>query len=134
MQETEDTGSIPPEEEIVTPLQYSCLGNLTDRGAWLVTVHGVEKGLDLTQQPHTHTQCLYTAHVSFIQMVSYCTRRFKLFPFNYLGKIPCQYIQIPVSFFTAQYFTQSFFVFLAYVASNAVRSFAGRGKKFLYAP
>ena len=25
------------------PLQYSCLGNLTDRGAWLAIVHGVEK-------------------------------------------------------------------------------------------
>ena len=26
-----------------TPLQYSCLGNLMDRGAWWVTVHGVAK-------------------------------------------------------------------------------------------
>ena len=25
------------------PLQYSCLGNLMDRGAWWSTVHGVEK-------------------------------------------------------------------------------------------
>ena len=25
------------------PLQYSCLGSLTDRGAWWVTVHGVAK-------------------------------------------------------------------------------------------
>ena len=25
------------------PLQYSCLGDLTDRGAWQVTVHGVAK-------------------------------------------------------------------------------------------
>ena len=26
------------------PLQYSCLGNLMDRGAWWATVHGVSKG------------------------------------------------------------------------------------------
>ena len=25
------------------PLQYSCLENLTDRGAWRATVHGVTK-------------------------------------------------------------------------------------------
>ena len=25
------------------PLQYSCLGNLMDRGAWQTTVHGVAK-------------------------------------------------------------------------------------------
>ena len=25
------------------PLQYSCLGNPTDRGAWWATVHGVAK-------------------------------------------------------------------------------------------
>jgi len=25
------------------PLQYSCLGNPMDRGAWWATVHGVEK-------------------------------------------------------------------------------------------
>ena len=25
------------------PLQYSCLGNLLDRGAWQATVHGVTK-------------------------------------------------------------------------------------------
>ena len=26
-----------------TPLQYSCLGNPMDRGAWLAAVHGVAK-------------------------------------------------------------------------------------------
>ena len=48
-----DTGSIPgsrrsPGEGI--PLQYSCLRNLTDRGAWQATVHGVAKQLDMTYQ------------------------------------------------------------------------------------
>ena len=29
-------------------LQYSCLGNPMDRGAWWTTVHGVPKELDTT--------------------------------------------------------------------------------------
>ena len=43
-----DVGSIPgsgrfPGEGNGNPLRYSCLGNLTDRGAWWATVHGVTK-------------------------------------------------------------------------------------------
>ena len=30
------------------PVQYSCLGNPTDRGAWWATVHGVTKASDMT--------------------------------------------------------------------------------------
>jgi len=41
-----DTGSIPgsgrsSRERNGNPLQYSCLGNFMNRGAWWVTVHGV---------------------------------------------------------------------------------------------
>ena len=49
MQETlRDVGSIPgswrsPGGEHSNPLQYSCPGNPTDRGAWQATVHGVTK-------------------------------------------------------------------------------------------
>ena len=48
-----DTGSIPglgrsPGEENGTPLQYSCLGNPMDRGAW-----GREE-LGMTENAHTH--------------------------------------------------------------------------------
>ena len=44
----EDAGSIPgsgrpPGEENGNPLQYSCLGNAKDRGAWLATVYAVAK-------------------------------------------------------------------------------------------
>ena len=43
-----DTGSIPrsgrsPGGRNGNPLQYSCLGNPMDRGAWQATVHGVAK-------------------------------------------------------------------------------------------
>ena len=44
-----DAGSIPgsekpPGEGNGNPLQYSCLENPIDTGAWLATVHGVSKG------------------------------------------------------------------------------------------
>ena len=43
-----DVGSIPgsgrsPGEGDGNPLQYSCLGNLKDRGAWWATVRGVRE-------------------------------------------------------------------------------------------
>ena len=43
-----DVGLIPgprrsPGEENGNPLQYSCLGNPMDRGAWQAIVHGVQK-------------------------------------------------------------------------------------------
>ena len=43
-----DLGSIPgsgrsPGEGNGNPLQYSCLENSMDRGAWQATVHGVPK-------------------------------------------------------------------------------------------
>ena len=49
-----DTGLIPgsgrsPGEGTVNPLQYSCLGNPTDRGAWQAIVHEVAKKSDMTQ-------------------------------------------------------------------------------------
>ena len=36
------------------PLQYSCLGNPIDRGAWRVTVHGVAKSQTRLNKQHTH--------------------------------------------------------------------------------
>ena len=43
-----DVGSMPgleisPGGENGNPLQYSCLGNPMDRGAWLAIVHGIVK-------------------------------------------------------------------------------------------
>ena len=39
----------PPGEGHGNPLQYSCLENPTDRGAWQATVHGVAKESDVTE-------------------------------------------------------------------------------------
>ena len=36
------------EEENSNPLQYSCLENCLNRGAWQATVHDVAKELDMT--------------------------------------------------------------------------------------
>ena len=46
--DTRDAGSIPglersPGEGTGNPLQYSCLENSMDRGAWPGTVHGAAK-------------------------------------------------------------------------------------------
>ena len=48
-----DAVSIPwlersPAEGSGNPLQYSCLGNPMDRGAWWATVHGAAKETDMT--------------------------------------------------------------------------------------
>ena len=39
-----------PGEGNGNPLQYSCLENSTDRGAWVATVHGVAKSWTLTER------------------------------------------------------------------------------------
>ena len=36
-------------EDNGTPLQYSCLENLMDGGAWWAAVHGVAKELDMAE-------------------------------------------------------------------------------------
>ena len=48
-----DVGLIPgsgrsPGEGNGNPLQYSCLGNPTDRESWQVTIHGFAKELEMT--------------------------------------------------------------------------------------
>ena len=54
-----DTGSVPelgrsPGEGHSGPLQYSCLENPMDRGAWRATVHGVaESQTGLSEFAHT---------------------------------------------------------------------------------
>ena len=59
---TRDTGSVPglggsPGEGNDNPLQYSCLGNIMDRGALWATVHGVIKDLNTTKLKQQH-ECI----------------------------------------------------------------------------
>ena len=56
-----DPGLIPelgrsPAGRHGNPLQYSCLENPMDRGAWLATVHGVAKS-QTRRSMHTHIIC-----------------------------------------------------------------------------
>ena len=62
VEEIRDTGSIPvsgrfPRERHCNPLQYSCLKNPMDRGAWQAIVHRVTKIQTQLQQlsMHAHT-------------------------------------------------------------------------------
>ena len=57
-----DPGLIPgvgrsPREGNGNPLQYSCLGNPTDRGAWRATVYRVTEEEDTTEQ--LNNNCMY---------------------------------------------------------------------------
>ena len=58
-----DAGLIPgsgryPGRGHGTPLQYSCLENPMDRGAWQATVHRVTKNQTLLKQASLHAQGL----------------------------------------------------------------------------
>ena len=62
-----DIGPIPglgrsPGEGNGNPLQYSCLGNPMDRGAWQATVHGVAK-IRTWLSMHAHIQGVFGCHI-----------------------------------------------------------------------
>ena len=56
------------------PLQYSCLENPTDRGAWWATVHGVTKSQTWLKRLSTHKQQVWP-HVP------------ERYPFNVVGQL-----------------------------------------------
>ena len=60
-----DTGLIPGSgkssgEGNGNPVQYFCLENPMDRGAWWATAHGVTKESDMTKQQHHINICILT--------------------------------------------------------------------------
>ena len=68
MQETQDQslGQDPLEKSMASPLQYSCLENSVDRGAFQVTVHGVTKIQTTTEQlTHTLDRRSLPSHLSY---------------------------------------------------------------------
>ena len=50
-----------PGGENGNPLQYSCLENSKDRGAWQATVRGVAKSRTLLRLSHTHIHTVLEA-------------------------------------------------------------------------
>ena len=65
-----DTGSTPgsgrsPGEGKGYPLQYSCLENPMDRGAWRAIVHGIAKSRTRQSDCHFHFRCSW--HLSSFQ-------------------------------------------------------------------
>ena len=64
-----DAGSIPESGRSlggghVNPLQYPCLDNPMDRGAWKATVHRVNTELDMTEVTNTFTIIKYESSLS----------------------------------------------------------------------
>ena len=59
------------------PLQYSCLENSMDRGAWWATIHWVCKESDTKEYTHTHTHTRTVNHrvnVTACQMIKTITQ------------------------------------------------------------
>ena len=55
----------PLEGEHGSPLQYSCLGNPMDRGAWQTIVHGVTKSWTWLKRLSMHAHCVIIACIFF---------------------------------------------------------------------
>ena len=62
-----------------SPLQYCCLENPIDRGAWQATVHGVAKELNMTSQLNNNN-----LHLSI--MITYCLFTMKILEVSSLLK------------------------------------------------
>ena len=77
MQETQvrSLSRRPPGEGNGNPLQYSCLGNLVDRGAWWATAKGSQKSWTELKQVNSSNNTEYpypTAKLCYLQTVAVC--------------------------------------------------------------
>jgi len=52
------------------PLQYSCLGNPMDKGAWRAMVHGITKELDMTERQNNKQQSRHLILSGFLMPLS----------------------------------------------------------------
>ena len=62
------TGSIEGQEGNGNPLQYSCLENPMNGGAWWATVHGVAKSQTRLKQFSTHTRTVARGQNASVQI------------------------------------------------------------------
>ena len=77
-----DAGLIPgserhPREENGNALQYSCLGNPINRGAWQATVHRVAKESDTTRLLNNNNNNMYP-DMSSMEMPKHCSHLYSL--------------------------------------------------------
>ena len=83
-----DLGSIPesgsPGEGNDYPLQYSCLQNSTDRGAWQATVHGSQK----SQNYLNWEKCTESQKIKIISIFAFNIRQLKMFWFKETSVFP----------------------------------------------
>ena len=67
------------------PLQYFCLENPMDRGAWWTTVHRVSKSQTWLKQPSTHTHwALLLSTPLLLSIVEWCFYRFQFTESEYI--------------------------------------------------
>ena len=95
-----DPGSIPgwrrsTEEENHYPLQYSCLKNSMERGAWRDTVHGVTKSRTRLKQLSTFVSIKLYYITTLSDKVIY-TQKLTSLPFTHLLSAP---VRLPPALF-----------------------------------
>ena len=81
-----DGGLIPglgrsPREENGNSFQYSCLGNPTDRGAWMAAVHGVTNDLDTIEWLNNNNKIVTPPKIRCTEL-----KEFKLK--SHIGRLP----------------------------------------------
>ena len=69
-----------PGEGNGNPLQYSCLENPMDLGAWQATIHGVAKEPDMTEQLNNNSSRKTLANNMNFKYIVRLTQNTKLFP------------------------------------------------------
>ena len=87
---TGDSGLIPrrgrsPEGGNGNPLQYSCLENLMDRGAWWPTIYGFAKRDDWSNLAHVHAHVLYMNVVRRVNPKISLSKKKILFSFYFVS-------------------------------------------------
>ena len=74
-----------PEGGNGNPLQYSCLENLMDRGAWWPTIYGFAKRDDWSNLAHVHAHVLYMNVVRRVNPKISLSKKKILFSFYFVS-------------------------------------------------